>query len=359
MAAKTHEVIEPAQQYLWRSSAPINTVTDAARSFLSQCQAQKKSPNTIRAYRNGLNRIGDLLAELTGHPANELPLSVLNADDLTDAFNRYSADHAPDSTRQTWTVWNRLCERLTDRELLPRNPMKRVAVPKRRGYSVPKGLPTHAVEALLSYLANPPSDSNKHRGRNSWHERDHALILLALATGMRESELVGINMADMQAPYGSQDARTVAVRGKGDKERVLTIEAPVVNVISDYLTSRAELLPDTVRKDNGLWECFGSDAALFVNTDGTRLTARQAYSRVSIAYSRAGINAYRVEGALVHQLRHTAATGLADNPNVTVFQLKHILGHSTLSATQRYTEGAGRNTREAARHNPVYQMLDK
>ena len=60
----------------------------------------------------------------------------------------------------------------------------------------------------------------------------------------------------------------------------------------------------------------------------------------------------------MHQLRHTVATMLANDPNVTIHELKHLLGHESLRSTERYTRGAGKATRDAARSNPVYNMLD-
>ena len=87
------------------------------------------------------------------------------------------------------------------------------------------------------------------------------------------------------------------------------------------------------------------------------MTTNQIYYRVEVAYREAGINGYRARGALVHQLRHTLATNLADDPEVTLFQLRQFLGHSSLSSTERYTAGAGRATRDAARRNPVYRVV--
>ena len=356
------------ERYRWRSGKAPKTLTDAGHWFLSWQQAQNRSANTIESYRKSINAIGTILSELTGQPADKLPLELLNHNDLTDAFNEYSATHAPSSQRQARTVWNGICGLLRDYEIIDKNPMSRIPPASGgRGNTVPKALPPEAVEALLSYLASP-EDPTRKRDRRRWRERDHALILMFLVTGMRESEMVGANIGDLAAPYGYEGARTIIVRGKGNKERLLNIEKPVVDVLERYLETRAERLPDTAKKvsladlnHNGardMWSLWDMDSPLFVDVNGDRMTAAQVYHRTESIYREAGITNYRTSGALVHQLRHTVATNLANDPDVTVYQLRHLLGHSSLSATQRYTAGAGRQTREAAARNPVYRLLD-
>lgn len=355
-------------RYRWRSSDTPKTLTDAGLWFLSWQQAQNRSDNTIEAYRKAINTVGSILSNLTGQPVSELPIELLNRNDLTDAFTEYSATHAPSSQRQARTVWNGICELLCDYDVIDKNPMSRIPPAHGgRGNTVPKALPPEAVEALLSYLASP-EDANRRPNRRRWRERDHAFVLLFLVTGMRESEMVGANVGDLAAPYGYEGARTIIVRGKGDKERLLNIEKPVVDVLEHYLSTRAERLPQTTKsvqlddlargEDRDVWSLWDMEAPLFVDADGKRMTGKQIYRRVEAIYREAGITNYRTSGALVHQLRHTVATNLANDPNVTVYQLRHLLGHSSLSATQRYTSGAGRNTREAAARNPVYRLLD-
>ncbi|GAA3141933.1 hypothetical protein GCM10020255_018720 [Rhodococcus baikonurensis] len=77
--------------------------------------------------------------------------------------------------------------------------------------------------------------------------------------------------------------------------------------------------------------------------------------RTKRAYIRAGIEDQKVRGALVHQLRHTFATGLADQ-GVSVYELRQMLG--SIQTTSRYTAAAGQETRVAAAANPVYKMLE-
>ena len=98
-------------------------------------------------------------------------------------------------------------------------------------------------------------------------------------------------------------------------------------------------------------------APLFVDArDGSRITQRTLQYRVLRAFRRAGIDADRQRGALVHGLRHTFATDLA-NADVNVYELKNLLGHASLATSQRYIDGAGQETRAAAARNPLYNKL--
>jgi len=74
-------------------------------------------------------------------------------------------------------------------------------------------------------------------------------------------------------------------------------------------------------------------------------------------FRRAGIDTERQRGALVHGLRHTFATDLA-NANVSVYELRNLLGHESMATSQRYIDGAGQETRAAAARNPLYARLD-
>jgi site-specific recombinase XerD len=97
---------------------------------------------------------------------------------------------------------------------------------------------------------------------------------------------------------------------------------------------------------------------LFVDArDGSRITHRTLQYRVLRAFRRAGIDAERQRGALVHGLRHTFATDLA-NADVNVYELKNLLGHASLATSQRYIDGAGQETRAAAASNPLYNKLN-
>ena len=97
-------------------------------------------------------------------------------------------------------------------------------------------------------------------------------------------------------------------------------------------------------------------APLFVGADGDRITRGTLQYRVLKAFRRAGIDADRARGALVHGLRHTFATELA-NADVSVYALMKQLGHESMVTSQRYVTAAGTETRSAAAQNKLYGLL--
>ena len=99
-------------------------------------------------------------------------------------------------------------------------------------------------------------------------------------------------------------------------------------------------------------------APLFVGADGERITRGTLQYRVLRAFRRAGIDSDRARGALVHGLRHTFATELA-NADVTVYTLMKLLGHESMVTSQRYVTAAGAETRAAAAQNKLYGLLEQ
>jgi integrase len=155
--------------------------------------------------------------------------------------------------------------------------------------------------------------------RTDWSERDLALILTGLLAGLRADELRRADVGDIRTSTGG--GAVIQVRGKGGKDRTVPIEADLLAVIEDYLDSRAHRFPPTTKSStaHGLSR-WSANAPLFVGRDGERITRGTIQSRVRRAFRRAGPDAQPVHGALVHGLRHTYATELA-NSDVSVYTL--------------------------------------
>ena len=162
------------------------------------------------------------------------------------------------------------------------------------------------------------------------------------------------------AGAATEGAGVIHVRGKGGKDRTVPIEAELVAVIERYLDSRAARFPSTARRAAGssglaLWPAH---SPLFVGRDGDRITRGTLQSRIKRAFHRAGPDAQPVPGALVHGLRHTYATELAEN-EVSVYTLMKLLGHESMATSQRYVSAAGSETRSAAARNPLYGIVSE
>ena len=195
--------------------------------------------------------------------------------------------------------------------------------------------------------------------RTDWPERDLALMLTGLLAGLRADELRRADVGDIRTGTGTgtEGGAVIYVRGKGSKDRAVPIEVELLSVIEDYLDSRAGRLPATRKSPAGKGlSRWAANAPLFVGRDGGRITRGTIQSRVRRAFRRAGPDAQPVRGALVHGLRHTYATELA-NSEVSVYTLMKLLGHESMATSQRYVVGAARETRTAAAQNPLYGVV--
>jgi integrase len=97
---------------------------------------------------------------------------------------------------------------------------------------------------------------------------------------------------------------------------------------------------------------------MFVGSDGERISRGTLQYRVLRAFRKAGLDAQRARGALVHGLRHTYATELA-NADVSVYTLMKLLGHESMTTSQRYVSGAGPENRAAAAQNPLDELIER
>lgn len=156
----------------------------------------------------------------------------------------------------------------------------------------------------------------------------------------------------------TDDGGVLHVRGKGNKDRRIPIGADLIQVIDDYLETRASRFPQSRRRasNSNAAGSFPSTAALFVGGDGEHITRGTLQYRILRAFKKAGINGERASGALVHGFRHTFSTELA-NANVSVYTLMKLLGHESMVTSQRYVDGAGSETRAASELNPLYDLI--
>ncbi|MCS1351049.1 tyrosine-type recombinase/integrase [Mechercharimyces sp. CAU 1602] len=169
------------------------------------------------------------------------------------------------------------------------------------------------IEAIATY------HGKKKLRKSNWHEyRDRAMLLMLLNTGMRVSELVGLNLNNVQRDHNNVH---IFVLGKGGKERVLKLNQTAESALSHYLQHRP------IAKD--------SSDALFLNKNRTRL-GRKGVNEALQKYVREAQLPPKSSNISPHKLRHTLATLLLSNgENLRVVQ--EILGHSSIQTTQIYT----------------------
>lgn len=154
-------------------------------------------------------------------------------------------------------------------------------------------------------LVTTPDDA----ARNA--SRDRAVLELLYGSGVRVSELCGLNVGDV-----SLEAGTARVRGKGDRERMVSLGRSSVVAISTYLGTRNTVLDDP----------------LFVSTKKRRISVRL----VQLLVKRYGVEAMGRADLHPHALRHTCATHMLD-AGADLRTIQTLLGHRSLATTQRYT----------------------
>ncbi len=202
------------------------------------------------------------------------------------------------------------------------NPAVNIESPKQKK-SLPKYL---TLEESLNLLETVKNDKD-----SKSISRDYAIITLFLNCGMRVSELVGINISDVD-----RELRSLRVLGKGNKERIIYLNDACREAISAYMVDRRN------RTSNS--------NALFLSSRDQRISVKTVQWMVYKYLDMSGLESKHYS---VHKLRHTAATLMYQSGNVDVRVLKDILGHEQLNTTQIYTHVSNASMEEAMRQNPL------
>lgn len=209
--------------------------------------------------------------------------------------------------------------------IIDRDPTENIDAPK-KGSTLPKYLTTEEAVTLLETVRGDIESKTV--------TRDYAIICLFLNTGMRLSELVGLNLESFDGQL-----TTVKVLGKGNKERVIYLNKAARLAIQDYLKERLD--PKHIRT---------SEHAFFLSSREQRISRKTVQWIVNKYLTMAG---YGSKGLSVHKLRHTAATLMYQSGKVDIRVLKDILGHEQLNTTQIYTHIVERSLEEAVDSNPL------
>lgn len=321
------------------------SLSEAFEGFLTALRTAKPSAHTVTAYDADLRHVAALMS---ADPAT-LTVADLTVTGLQRAFARYADGHAKSSTARAWSTWNRLCTHLVQSGELAGNPMAGVAKPK-----VPAGAPRAFTDADMAALLDVLI-AGRIPARYPWPIRDYALIATLAFTGLRRAELLALTVGDVE---GSPAAKLIAVRhGKGDKYRAIPIDPRIEHLLETYLNDRWTRHPTKGRANPGDPWSAPPDLALWAGDTGAALTSAQLTRIVQRAYRAAGINSHRPPGALVHALRHTFATTLLEN-GATAIEVMGLLGHASLSTTQRYLATRPDHLRTAVGALPLQAKLN-
>lgn len=269
--------------------------------------------NTLSSYRRDLRRYSEYLA-LRGID----DLAGVSENDVTEflvALRRGNPEagvlplSAVSAARTLVAV--RGLHRFAAAEGLAELDVSRAVKPPTPGRRLPKSLTLDEVLALLAGAGgDSPSDG-------PLALRNRALLELLYSTGARISEAVGLDVDDVDV-----HDRSVLLRGKGGKQRLVPVGRPAVQALDAYLVRGR---PDLARRGRGT-------PAIFLNARGGRLSRQSAWQVLQDAAERAGITS----GVSPHTLRHSFATHLLDG-GADVRVVQELLGHASVTTTQIYT----------------------
>ena len=315
---------------------------DYLNSFLDyMVTIQNKSPNTVKEYNYDLSTFLKFI-KMHFHLTDETELDKIDYDDVSlDTIKKIKLDdlhsflaylttnfNSKASTRSRKVsslrvFFNYLCVK----NIIEINPSQNLETPK-LDKRLPKYLTLEQSKKLLEVSDNEDNRNN---------ERDHAITTLFLNCGMRLSELVGINIKDINFEECQMN-----VIGKGNKERTIYLNKACMTAINNYLAVRPV---EGIKTDKA-----NSKNALFLSERKERISRRTVQYIVDKELRAAGLDTSKYS---VHKLRHTAATLMYQYGKVDIRALQEVLGHESISTTEIYTHVANVQARSAIENNPL------
>jgi integrase/recombinase XerC len=313
----------------------IPPVRDHLRAFLEYLRLNRNaSPHTVAAYDSDLSQFLSFLAGLAQVPRSALRVSSIDHLTIRGFLGEIYRQGQSRATAARKLAAIRAFVRYLRREgVVDDNSAAAVVTPKRE-----ERIPVHLDVDEMSRLLDMP-DITSALGR-----RDRAILELFYASGLRLSELVGLDLEDVHL-----GGKMVRVLGKGGKERVIPFNNSAATAIRDSLADRTLFLAARIPRDAtaganparaGSHKAgrrlgrrgAGDEEALFLNYRGGRLTARSVQRLVS-RYVAACSTRF---GISPHAIRHSFATHLLER-GADLRAIQEMLGHARLSTTQRYT----------------------
>jgi integrase/recombinase XerC len=280
----------------------MNKYLSSFEDFLSS--ERNYSKHTLKAYLADIKEFGLVLKEMNLISPENGDIDFLNMDETPVRVfisKLYKKNKKVSISRKIASV-RTFFEFLIRRGEMKSNSAKLVPSPKGE-----KRLPTFlTVDEVVKLVEAPGSD-------NVYESRDRAVLELLYSCGLRVSELVGVNLNDLDL-----ESMSVKVLGKGNKERLVPLGSKASSAIKIYLIQRLDLKP--------------KEDYLFVNSRGGRLTTRSIDRIIKKYAAISGIP----KNISPHVLRHTFATHLLGG-GADLRAIQEMLGHKSLSTTQRYT----------------------
>ena len=278
------------------------------RSFLNYLTVEKGfSGNTTAAYQNDLYQLVDFVGEEAAKRGITPSWAGFNRDGMMSyLLNLKERNYAAATAARKMAAARSFFSFMVAEGIIKTDPTENISSPG-VGKALPKPISISQVRSLLEQPAKLSTAEAR---------RDKAMLELLYASGMRISELVSLNLGDVDV-----DGGYVRCFGKGNKERIIPIYEQAARVVNEYAE---EVRPKLVRNK--------SEQALFLNPRGERLT-RQGFWQKLKEYARTANLDTKISP---HTLRHSFATHMLSG-GADLRSLQELLGHANISTTQVYT----------------------
>jgi len=293
-------------------------VKEEIEKFLNYLKVEKGfSENTKQAYENDLNQLVGFLEEEAAKGGAIKPWTAFDRQSILSYLtNLKERRYAATTVARKVAAIKSFFGFLVAEGLVKENPTRDVPSP-RVGKSLPKPISITQVRQLLEETEKRATPEAK---------RDKAMLQLLYASGMRVSELVSLNLKDVDTEGGY-----VRCFGKGGKERLIPIHSQAVTALKDYINQGHTRL-----------KTGGGEDALFLNRRGERLT-RQGLWQIIKGYAKSAKLGVEITP---HTLRHSFATHMLSG-GADLRSVQELLGHANISTTQVYTHLTTEHIRRA------------
>ena len=273
-------------------------MNELLESFIKHLSDERNySEHTVKAYRGDLENFRDFLLK-EEKKIEDADIATINA-----YVSTLYGKNSPASVERKISAVRSFFSYLVRKDIVAQNPAKLVRTPKKEKH-LPVFLSVDEVFNLVDV---------KDPERSPLRVRDRAVLELLYSSGLRVSELAGATLADL-----SMGEAIIRVRGKGNKERIVPVGSKALSALGDYLDIRGKLKPASDR--------------IFLNSRGGGITTR-SLARIIKKY---GLVSGISKNVSPHVLRHSFATHLLAG-GADLRAIQEMLGHASLSTTQRYT----------------------
>lgn len=290
-------------------------VNEHISDFISYAEKEKAfSVYTVKSYAGDLNRFDHFMKSYTNDP--QWKIDKIDRQTIRHFLGKeFEEGYSSRTVARRLATIKSFCKYLHKNSVVEINPAAAVKTPK-----VPKHLPTIISKKLIEEMMDYPDI------KTPIGIRDRAMLEIFYSTGIRLSELANLNIGNFKRNE-HMDGGVVKVVGKGQKERVIPYGRQAEKSLDNYLKKRGMKL-----------ETADPNEPCFVNSKGKRLSIRTIQRRVTKYIKQV------VDGSSIgpHTLRHSFASNMINNivedQTIDIRLLKELLGHSSLSSTQIYTQ---------------------